>query len=677
MPRLKRFWYQQTRRFRTVGVLTGVMLAIGLAVASLPTAAHPDPAECNASGLQQFPSVGPAGNVYDGSTLTYSVIYINSDPDGAGAVAPCNITGADAMITRPDGSVINVLTDVTLNVGDSISCPGDAECSAGPYQYVVNHANENGSSSVQAQFDIAGVLHQDADEEVASDHDTLSKTVIHPSTMLTKQADQTLVTAGSSVTYTYTEDNDGDVALDSPSVVDDMCAPVTYVSGDTNVNGDLDTDETWTFTCTMVVNANTTNTAIGRGLDPLGNNITWCVDPQSPPQGVRCDQDERAQASVRVVTPLSIEKTVNTTYDRGWTWSIDKSANQTALELAEGEAPVGVNYAVMVSAVSADMNHMVSGTITITNPADNPMATITDVTDVMTNIGAATVDCTGDASFTAFPHNLAANATLTCAYTKAAPDGDSETNTATVTTSGDVPGNSVNAAVTFGAPANEIDECIIVGDTNSQGPQGVVVCAGDAPQTFNYVVTFGNHPDANVFVECGETDYPNTARFVTNDTQTVGQDNWNVHITVNCFQGCTLTQGYWKTHSDRGPAPFDDNWNNLGNVDGDGSSEQESENFFLSGMTWYQVFWTAPKGNAYYLLAHQYMAAVLNTLNGASVPANVQTALNDAATLFTTYTPAQVGAWKGNNATRQQFITLAGTLGSYNEGLIGPGHCDE
>ena len=29
------------------------------------------------------------------------------------------------------------------------------------------------------------------------------------------------------------------------------------------------------------------------------------------------------------------------------------------------------------------------------------------------------------------------------------------------------------------------------------------------------------------------------------------------------------------------------------------------------------------------------------------------------------------------NAVRKQFIALAGILGSYNEGLIGPGHCDE
>jgi hypothetical protein len=32
---------------------------------------------------------------------------------------------------------------------------------------------------------------------------------------------------------------------------------------------------------------------------------------------------------------------------------------------------------------------------------------------------------------------------------------------------------------------------------------------------------------------------------------------------------------------------------------------------------------------------------------------------------------------KAGKDLRDQFIALAGTLGSYNEGDIGPGHCDE
>lgn len=135
--------------------------------------------------------------------------------------------------------------------------------------------------------------------------------------------------------------------------------------------------------------------------------------------------------------------------------------------------------------------------------------------------------------------------------------------------------------------------------------------------------------------------------------------------------GCSLTQGYWKTHNNsfRGGAKADPAWQLVGPL-------AEGETFFLSGKTWFQVFNTPVGGNAYYNLAHQYMAAALNVLNGTSAPAEVTAALASAKTLFETYTPAQIAALRGNAAPRPLFISLAGTLGSYNEGDIGPGHCD-
>jgi hypothetical protein len=134
--------------------------------------------------------------------------------------------------------------------------------------------------------------------------------------------------------------------------------------------------------------------------------------------------------------------------------------------------------------------------------------------------------------------------------------------------------------------------------------------------------------------------------------------------------GCTLTQGYWKTHNAtfQGGAPTDDTWELIG-------AGAEGTTFYLSGKSYFQVMWTPVGGNAYYNLAHQFIAATLNQLAGASVPANVATAMASANTLFNTYTPAQIGALSGNNALRKQFIALAGTLGSYNEGSEGPDHC--
>ena len=137
-----------------------------------------------------------------------------------------------------------------------------------------------------------------------------------------------------------------------------------------------------------------------------------------------------------------------------------------------------------------------------------------------------------------------------------------------------------------------------------------------------------------------------------------------------CPTGCTLTQGYWKTHSIRGPAPFDDAWNLIEQLpyapgDADGIKEAEAEQFFYSDQTWYQAFWTPPSGgNAYYQLAHQYQAAVLNVLNGAD-PSVVNATLDAALVLLNNpaNTPASIGALKGNAALRKQFVELAGILG--------------
>jgi hypothetical protein len=138
-------------------------------------------------------------------------------------------------------------------------------------------------------------------------------------------------------------------------------------------------------------------------------------------------------------------------------------------------------------------------------------------------------------------------------------------------------------------------------------------------------------------------------------------------VTYEGDSGCTLTPGYWKTHSKYGPAPYDATWNDM-----------EDDSFFQSGQTYYDVLWTPPKGgNAYYILAHAYIATHLNQLNGADFT-DALDAFNSATYLFNNYTPDYVGGLKGKNGKkeRQEWIELAEILDDYNNGIIGPGHCE-
>ena len=366
---------------------------------------------------------------------------------------------------------------------------------------------------------------------------------------------------------------------------------------------------------------------------------------------------------------LEVSKDASTSFDRTYNWSIDKYADQSELTLSVGQQFL-VNYTVIVDVTGyTDSNWAVSGNIQVNNPAPIE-ATLNSVEDVISGVGAVSVDCG-----VSFPYSLAAGGTLNCTYSSSLPDASDRTNTATATlqnydydkdgigTENGTTDFSGSADVLFsGATIAEYDTCVDVTDT-IYGNLGTV-CLNDAPKTFEYSHWVGPYGT------CGDYTVDNIASFVTNDTGAEGSDDWTVDVNVPCAGGCTLTQGYWKTHSDYGPAPYDDTWALL--------PSGPNTIFFLSGQSWYQVFWTPPAGNAYYNLAHQYMAAMLNILNGAD-SSSINSTLNQATALFNTYTPGQVASMKGKtgNATRAAFLSLAATLDAYNNGLIGPGHCSE
>lgn len=92
------------------------------------------------------------------------------------------------------------------------------------------------------------------------------------------------------------------------------------------------------------------------------------------------------------------------------------------------------------------------------------------------------------------------------------------------------------------------------------------------------------------------------------------------------YGGLHSNPGYWKTHSEYGPAPYDATWSQLGS----GANTP----FFLSGQTYYEILWNGSVGgNAYYILAQAYIGAEMNFLNGAD-PTAAQTAFDEATVIF-------------------------------------------
>ena len=382
---------------------------------------------------------------------------------------------------------------------------------------------------------------------------------------------------------------------------------------------------------------------------------------------------------------VTVTKTATPSLTRTWFWDIDKVADPTTVTLDPDQVyshPYSVAVTLDGENPSDDSEWAVTGNITVHNPTSGTVNVAT-VTDGIAGGFVGTVVCPGD-----LPQDLASGADLVCTYSAdlSTDGGTTRLNTATATLTGVTGSFTGTASIDFAnAVVTHEDNCLVVkdeGDLGNTDPLGTVCAPGTtptpagaftAPKTFNYtrLVPTGS-------AQCGVITYNNTATGTTNTNSTVYTDAASIEVTIECPEGCTLTQGYWKTHNDLfrvglpgGPAS-DPAWANVG---GPGAT------FFLSGQTWFQVFWTAPAGNPYYILAHQYMAAVLNDLDGVTPSADVTLAINQAAALFGTYTPAQIAKPKGNPqagaALRAEFIRLAGILGSFNEGLSGVEHCTE
>lgn len=122
--------------------------------------------------------------------------------------------------------------------------------------------------------------------------------------------------------------------------------------------------------------------------------------------------------------------------------------------------------------------------------------------------------------------------------------------------------------------------------------------------------------------------------------------------------GCAYTQGYWGSKPGVAwPAGY-----------------ARIAGFYLSNKTWQEVLDSATKGNGYYILAQQFIAAVLNKANGASVPDGVQTTLDLASTWFTTALPSACTAASSCGLQKD----WAATLDLFNNGVYpgGPAHCE-
>jgi hypothetical protein len=131
-------------------------------------------------------------------------------------------------------------------------------------------------------------------------------------------------------------------------------------------------------------------------------------------------------------------------------------------------------------------------------------------------------------------------------------------------------------------------------------------------------------------------------------------------------QDCTYTIGYW------GAKP---------GTEWPGDYDRDDE-FYLSPYAWGEILPPINSGDnnsGYYQLARQYIGAVLNAANGASVPEGVENTLTLAENWFNNNSPDACLKTGPGPAPCGDQKAWAGVLDTYNKGLYenGPGHCGD
>lgn len=215
-------------------------------------------------------------------------------------------------------------------------------------------------------------------------------------------------------------------------------------------------------------------------------------------------------------------------------------------------------------------------------------------------------------------------------------------------------------------------------------PSIICTWGGDHSPKFPYVVTESRVIDIVVdvhnFFVCGEElVFRNVATLTESGPRLPGEapqvhsDEATLTIrTGDCpprpaNPGCTRTVGYWKNHAWPVHPLFAPSTLETWEED-NGWAELEWK-FFDSGREWKEMLRVQPKGDAHSILAHQYIAALLNQQSGTYVPAAVRDVLVSSYNYFSTSPTARA------TASRDQLIAWKDVLDRYNNGELDVQHC--
>jgi len=263
---------------------------------------------CNATIMQDTTNVATV----TAKDPQYNPVTPKSDDAVVDVIAPAiTITKSVDKSMVLGGTQVN-WTVVVKNTGDAmltnvnVTDPVATGC-GGYVGTLAPGASHNFNCSTTVNADTTNVASVTATDPLGNQllkSDDAYVDVIAPALTITKSVDKPVVLTGTTVTWTVTVTNTGDVDLTDVAVSDPNAAGCTKTIGTLLKNAPA-----VSFTCTSDITSSTTNTATATGKDPLNNQL-----------------EVSDTAWVTMITPgLSIEKSVDKAMvlpDTDVTWTV-------------------------------------------------------------------------------------------------------------------------------------------------------------------------------------------------------------------------------------------------------------------------------------------------------------------------------------------------------------------
>ncbi len=195
------------------------------------------------SGTLDMSVVAPSGRADAGDVISYSIVITNT-----GTLALTGVTVSDPLLTNLDcdgtAGAPYVTSGITIPVNGSRTCTGS---------YTLTQADLDNNGGGDGDIDNTAAADTN---ETGSQNDSHTVPITQaPALNVAKSSTTNSITAaGQIVPYTFTVTNTGNVTLTGITVTDPMCSSApAYIAGDTNNDSQLQTTETWTYTCNHTV----------------------------------------------------------------------------------------------------------------------------------------------------------------------------------------------------------------------------------------------------------------------------------------------------------------------------------------------------------------------------------------------------------------------------------------